>query len=110
MKLLFDQNVSHRIITLLKKEFPEAQQVRNLNLENNSDSQIWLFARENDYCIVTFDADFIDIATLKGAPPKIIWLRLGNTSTASISNKIISYKAQIQDFLLSSESAFMEVY
>jgi len=109
MKLLFDQNVSHRIVTLLEKEFKEARQVRHLKLENSTDNQIWLFARENDYCIVTFDADFIDIATLKGTPPKIIWLRLGNTSTVAIANKIISNKSQIYDFLLSADSAFIEI-
>jgi predicted nuclease of predicted toxin-antitoxin system len=109
MKLLFDQNISHRIINLVQQEFPNAQQVRHLNLENYTDNQLWQFAKENDFSIVTFDSDFIDITTLKGTPPKIIWLRLGNTSTISIANKIISNKSQIYDFLLSADSAFMEI-
>jgi predicted nuclease of predicted toxin-antitoxin system len=33
---------------------------------------------------VIFDADFYDIVTIFGHPPKIIWLRLGNTIAQNI--------------------------
>lgn len=78
MKLLFDQNISFRIVKKLEDVFPEAKQVAQLNLYNSSDIEIWNFAKENDFAIVTFDSDFIDISTLKGHPPKIVWLRYGN--------------------------------
>ena len=81
MKLLFDQNISYRITQLLKYIFPESKQVRNPKLENSTDRRIWDYAKENDYCIVTFDSDFYDLSLVKGSPPKIIWLRMGNTST-----------------------------
>jgi predicted nuclease of predicted toxin-antitoxin system len=41
MKLLFDQNISHRLIYLIKDIYPEAKQVREIGLENSSDKQIW---------------------------------------------------------------------
>lgn len=34
MKLLFDQNISHRIVHLLEDLIPHAKQVRSLGLEN----------------------------------------------------------------------------
>ncbi len=84
MKLLFDQNISFRVIKALKDLLPEAKQVRELNLENSTDLQIWDYAKEQQFVIVTFDADFYDLVTLYGHPPKVIWLRMGNTSTTRL--------------------------
>lgn len=64
MKLLFDQNISFRIVSKLKDTFPEAQQVRELGLENSTDREIWEYAKRNDYTVVTFDADFYDMSNL----------------------------------------------
>ncbi|TDE07560.1 DUF5615 family PIN-like protein [Flavobacterium sandaracinum] len=72
MKLLFDQNISFRIISKIEANFPEVKQVKQLGIENYSDVKIWKFAKENEFSIVTFDADFFDLSNLKGHPPKII--------------------------------------
>ncbi len=72
MKLLLDQNISFRVANALKEVFPGIAQVRALNLENARDVDIWQFAREHHYTIVTFDADFYDLSLLRGVPPKII--------------------------------------
>ncbi|WP_215223385.1 DUF5615 family PIN-like protein [Echinicola shivajiensis] len=103
MKVLFDQNVSFRIVNLLKDDYPEVKQVRLLGLENASDLKIWEYAKENDYTIITFDADFYELSNIKGHPPKIIWLRMGNTTTKSIAEKMISMKSVIADFILSDD-------
>ena len=81
MKLLFDQNISFRIIAKLQDLLPLASQVRLLGLENSTDFEIWDFAKTNEFTIITFDTDFYDISLIKGTPPKIVWLRIGNTST-----------------------------
>lgn len=62
------------------------------------DSEIWEFAKNNDFAIVTFDADFYDFAVVKGIPPKIIWFRTGNTSTLNISRLMIENRNQIAGF------------
>tara|TARA_Y100000815_G_scaffold40548_2_gene33368 strand:+ start:7057 stop:7398 length:342 start_codon:yes stop_codon:yes gene_type:complete len=99
VKLLFDQNISFRVISRIQHNFNQAQQVRQLALENASDTTIWQYAKDNDYTIVTFDSDFFDLCSIKGHPPKIIWLRLGNTSTNYIA-EIINQKAEIiSDFI-----------
>ncbi len=84
MKLLLDQNISFRIISKIQDLFPGSKQVRDLGLENSKDSFLWNYAKENNYCIVTFDGDFYDLGLIKGSSPKVIWLRLGNTSTHNI--------------------------
>ena len=84
MKLLFDQIISFRIVRKVEDFLPLASQVRLLGLENSKDSDIWDYAKANDFTIVTFDTDFYDISLIKGTPPKIIWLRIGNTSTTNL--------------------------
>ena len=109
MNLLFDQNISFRIVKKVSEFFPESKQVSDVNLLNSSDFNIWEFAKKNNYCIVTFDNDFIDISVLKGFPPKIIWLRTGNTSTNFIAEKIIENKNLIHDFIQNSEHGYLEI-
>lgn len=104
MKLLFDQNISYRIIKKIEREFRDSGQVKRLGLENSTDLEIWEYARNNGYTIVTFDSDFMDIANLKGHPPKIIWLRTGNTTTDSIANLLLSKVDQVTEFLNNPEN------
>ena len=103
MKLLFDQNISFRITKKIQKLFPDSKQVRELGLEDTSDIDIWGFAKTNDFAIVTFDADFADIANIKGSPPKIIWLRTGNMTTNNIVVILKRHKVIVTDFIEGSE-------
>ncbi len=112
MKLLFDQNISFRLISKIVSVFPEAKQVRQLEIENYPDIDIWEFAKVNGYTIVTFDADFLDISNLKGHPPKIVWLRFGNTTTDLLAQLIIEKRSIIEEFITSkhySEFACLEI-
>jgi predicted nuclease of predicted toxin-antitoxin system len=65
-------------------------QVRDLGLEGKRDKEIWEFARSEGFVIVTFDSDFYDMVTLYGHPPKIIWLRMGNTSSQNLVSILVS--------------------
>lgn len=107
MKLLFDQNISWRVLSQLADVFPEAKQVRDLELVNRTDREIWEFAKQNGCSIVTFDADFYDFVTLYGHPPKVIWLRIGNTSTRELVEVLRSHSAQIIEFL--TDTALSEI-
>ena len=97
--LLFDQNISHRIVNQLSDTFPGAKQVRSIGLENTSDKQIWEFALKNGLIIVTFDSDFYDFSTIYGHPPKIIWMRSGNKTTKNITALLKSKKINIIEFI-----------
>jgi len=94
MKLLFDQNISYRIVSLVSNKYPEAKHINQVGLEDATDNSIWNFAKEYDYTIVTFDSDYYDLSIIRGCPPKIIWLRIGNTSTKMVA------KVLIDDFTL----------
>ena len=99
MKLLLDQNISFRITSKIQDLFPGSKQVKDLGLENSKDSSLWTYAKVNDYCIVTFDGDFYDLGLVKGSSPKVIWLRIGNTSTQNIENVLRKNFELIKTFL-----------
>ncbi len=99
MKLLLDQNISFRIVSKIRDIFPGTCQVRELGLENSKDLVIWEYARTNGFCILTFDNDFYDIGLLKGSPPKIIWMRTGNTKTNNIVRILRKNYEPIKAFL-----------
>jgi predicted nuclease of predicted toxin-antitoxin system len=109
VNLLLDQNISFRIVALLTNTFENVKQVKQLNLTDASDLDIWNYALKNKFTIVSFDSDFIDLANLKGSPPKIIWLRFGNSSNLKIANKLLSKANEIKEFALNAEIAFLEI-
>ncbi len=82
--LLFDQNLSPRLVARLAGLYPDSTHVDTLGLGSAADEAIWNFARTNDYMIVTKDADFGELSILRGVPPKAIWIRRGNCSTKDI--------------------------
>jgi predicted nuclease of predicted toxin-antitoxin system len=55
-----------------------------LGLDQIPDVEVWEYARQELFLIVTKDADFSDICSLRGFPPKIVWIKRGNCKTADI--------------------------
>ncbi len=111
MKILLDQNISFKVSRLLADTFPGIKQVTEIGLTDASDLEIWNYARKNNFIIVTFDGDFMDLSNLKGFPPKIIWLRFGNSSNLKIANKLLSNAQLINEFIKddNKETAFLEI-
>lgn len=107
MKLLFDQNLSRRLVGHLRDVFPESEHVTSVGLDTATDREIWDFARENGHLIVSKDSDFRQLAFLYGPPPKVLWLRVGNASTASILEVISDYVERIEDFAASEDEALL---
>src|SRR5205823_13489204 len=107
MKLLFDQNLSFRLCRSLEDLFPDSAQVRLLGLEQADDRVIWNYARQNDFVIVTQDADFENLSLLHGAPPKVIWLRCGNQPTKVIADLLRRHFEDIQSFADDQSLAYL---
>jgi predicted nuclease of predicted toxin-antitoxin system len=99
MRLLLDQNISFRVIKKLKEVFTDVQSVRENGLENSEDIQIWEYARQNGFTIITFDEDFYNIQLLKGFPPKIIWFKTGNLNKNQFTEFMIAKKELINAFI-----------
>ena len=108
--LLFDQNLSYKLINKLSDLFPGSTHVRAEGLDEADDIEIWQFAKDNGYTIVSKDGDFLDVGLLRGAPPKLIWLRCGNTSTSNIESVLRSNYDTIEEFILNLEEICLELY
>lgn len=99
MRLLFDQNISHRILDKLTDLFAGSTSVKKEGFINAPDKTIWEFAKKENLAIVTQDSDFNDLTALNGFPPKIIWIRSGNLNTDEIADLLTKNQNSIQDFL-----------
>jgi predicted nuclease of predicted toxin-antitoxin system len=109
VKLLFDQNLPERLVTRFASEFPQSMHVKLVGLAEASDLQIWQYARANGYAIISKDGDFSQLALLHGAPPKIIWLKVGNASTADIETHLRKHVKEIQAFSDAQEEALLVI-
>lgn len=98
MKLLFDQNLSPRLPTRLAGMFPDSAHVRTVGLSRASDSEVWEYARANDFAIASKDGDFRQRSFLYGHPPKVLWLRVGNCSVQLVESLIKDNVELILDF------------
>ena len=107
MKLLFDQNISHKLVALLADTYPGSQHVRVLGLHAAPDEVIWTWAKEHDCTIVSKDSDFHQRSFVRGCPPKVVCLRLGNCSTARIAACLREHHPQLQAFHTDEEAAFL---
>ena len=112
MKLLLDANVSWRLVSILEEHFGECTHVDNISeLEfPEKDTKIWQYAKDNEYTIVTQDNDFNDLISVRGFPPKIIWLRTGNCSRKFIADLLIRSKRAIEELLKSEECGILEIF
>ena len=72
--------------------------------------EIWQFAKQNGFTVVTFDADFFDISILRSCPPKIIWLRTGNLTTSEIAERIVLNSSNIASFIDNPDQSCLEIY
>ncbi|MFD2570622.1 DUF5615 family PIN-like protein [Spirosoma soli] len=110
MRLLLDQNISFRVVKQLKSTFPEVIGVRECGLYNADDYQIWEYALQNNYTVVTFDKDIPAIGSVKGFPPKIIWLRTGNLSNQAVVSLFVDRASDFVAFIADDKKGCLMVY
>jgi predicted nuclease of predicted toxin-antitoxin system len=99
VKLLLDENVSYRLVAQLQSAFPGSAHIDSVGLHAQADSAIWNFAQDNGFIIVSKDDDFCQLSFLHGAPPKVIWLSIGNAVTQTILRILIDRYSLIERFV-----------
>ena len=107
MKYLLDQNISFRVAKLLEELSYESVHVSSVGLKNSTDFEIWNYAQQNDYVILTHDIDFDDLCAKYGFPPKIIRLKTGNLSNKDTAELIVRHNKEIGEFFLNEEIGLM---
>jgi predicted nuclease of predicted toxin-antitoxin system len=111
MKLLLDANISYKIADALKFHFEDCVHVNFIGLSSPAkDIEIWNYAFEKEFMIVTNDEDFLYFMMVKKFPPKLILLRTGNQSSVAVKNILINHKGAINDLYHSSVYGLLEIY
>jgi len=108
--LLFDENLSPRLADRLADIFPNSVHINSIGLGKALDREVWEYARQNDYMIVTKDADFSEMSLLSSFPPKIIWIRRGNCSTSDIENLLRESYGAIAELSDNSELGILTLF
>lgn len=107
MRLLFDENLSPKLPSLLVEEFSDSVHVREVGLVGAEDSAIWEFAKTGGFTIVSKDTDFRERSFVDGFPPKVIWLDAGNSGTAAIAQLVRNEWSRITTFGGDPESSLL---
>ena len=107
MKLLFDENLSRRLVRELADIYPDSVHVEDVGLLGARDGEIWGFAAEHGFLLMSKDTDFYDRSVLYGAPPKLLWLRIGNASVRDTAALLRDNYIIVRHFHDESESPFL---
>ena len=86
MKIWIDAQLSPALAPWINAHFEEleAQAVRELGLREAEDAEIFEAARRAGVVVMTKDSDFVELLRRLGAPPRVLWIRSGNTSNAQM--------------------------
>jgi len=106
VKLLFDQNLSPFLCQLVGDLIPGSIHVREIGLSQAADSKVWDYVARHGFTIVTKDADFRQRSFLRGYPPRVVWVRLGNCSTGIIEDLLLRRVEELEEFLCDPQKSF----
>lgn len=98
MKLLLDENISLKLVKFLLDDFPESSHIDYLQMQGATDTDIWEYAKKEEYIIVSKDNDFRQRIFLFGSPPKVIWLSVGNGGTKTLKDVLLKNTNKIKNF------------
>jgi predicted nuclease of predicted toxin-antitoxin system len=107
--LLFDEQLSEELSLLLRDVFPDSLHVRQIGAGGAPDSAVWQLAKDRGCVLVTKDEDFHRFSVLRGAPPKVVWLRLGNCTTEAVATLLRQHVADLHAFAEQTEATFLEL-
>lgn len=107
MKLLLDQNLSRKLVKQLDEIYPGTVHISSALSETADDDNIWIYAKNNGFAVVTKDDDFEQRSILFGHPPKVIWIKLGNCATSDVANLLNNSHKVILAFNAEDEKSYL---
>lgn len=110
MKLLLDENISRRIVPALQAAFPGSSHVVLEGLASAADAAIWRHAAARGYTIVSKDDDFVALSNLRGSPPKLIRLSLGNCTNDRVLQVLLAERDRIVQALAADDIAVVDLH
>jgi len=109
VKLLIDENLSRKLVARLSDLFPGSNHVTDVALEESPDAAVWEYAKASGFTILTADADFFELATTLGPPPKVLWLRRWGHPTRDAEGALRRAAIRIAQFESDPELGFLVI-
>lgn len=109
MKLLFDENLSARLPARLDDLFAGSTHIDQLDLRGRPDEEIWACARELGFTIASKDRDFADMSFVRGHPPKVVLLGIGNAGTKEIEALLHRSNLLVERFQADEVQSLLEL-
>ena len=107
MRLLLDENLSESVLPAIADLYPESLHVRLLGAGGAPDDMVWRLAKEHGCVLVTRDEDFLCLSIVRGAPPKVVWLSVGNCSNPEVIRLLRTRHHNIQEFYVHDQATFL---
>ena len=109
MKLLLDQNLSRRILERIEDLFSGSDHVANRALDRVPDEEVSNFAVQEGFTIVSKDSDFHQMSLVRGFPPKVVFLKIGNCTTDLVVSLICKHEADFREFTVDESASLLIV-
>ncbi|HEY0780782.1 MAG TPA: DUF5615 family PIN-like protein [Gemmatirosa sp.] len=107
MRLLLDENLSARLVAALGDVYPGSAHLEHAGLLGAPDTAVWAHAAAHGYVLVTKDEDFQRLSVVRGPPPKVVWIRLGNCATADVARLLRLRSDDVARFVAHEDAAFL---
>ncbi|ODS59402.1 MAG: hypothetical protein ABS36_00230 [Acidobacteria bacterium SCN 69-37] len=95
------------MVERLRAEYPDSLHVRDVGLRQRADAEIWDCAKASGFAVVSKDTDFRERSFLEGAPPKVIWLDVGNAGTREIEVLLRSERHRVEQLVQSASVSLL---
>lgn len=111
MKLLLDMNVSPRLVTLLENQSFAATHWSAIGAPDAEDKEIFCWAKDNSYVVVTFDLDFGAILAATGLnSPSVIQIRCLDNHPDALCVSLVSALKQFEQELSSGAMIVLDEF
>lgn len=82
----------------------EAYALRDLNLRDAEDEQIFQQARQQGIVIISKDSDFVEMVLRSGTPPQLLWVTCGNVTNRRLQGLLTQVFPKAQELLVAGEA------
>jgi len=107
VKFLIDENLSDKLAARLDAAYPGTKHVKQLGLSSHADAELWELAHKDAFIILTQDDDFVEMSMMRGAPPKVVHLAMGNLTTKKWLSIIQANAVAISHFASDPDSGLL---
>ena len=99
MTFLIDVNLPPRLCPWLAQRNHQATHLCDVDALRAPDRAVWALASDRSAVIISKDTDFHDLSLLRGQPPQVLLISLGNCSNEDLLLHLSGAWADIEDAL-----------